>query len=292
VTSSKRRPPDRVVIEPGERRGAVVDLIRHARSRVALSLFRCNDQAVFDALERATRRGVTVEVLMTSRSASGRKKLRKLRAAIEATGASVHVHRDRVVKYHAKYLIADDGPALVTSLNFTRRCFSKTIDGLVITHDPAVVAGLRELMAADRDGRTIPDRLPARLIVGPERARRQLTAIVEQAQSSIRIIDAKISDPAVLALLRERQRTGVHVELYEDKRMIGLRSHGKIMLVDGRLGIVGGLALNAMSLDFRREVALVVEEPSAVEEIARLFDSLGAPAAAAVERPVAEGGST
>jgi phosphatidylserine/phosphatidylglycerophosphate/cardiolipin synthase-like enzyme len=281
-----------VVVDPKERRAAVVDLIRHARTSLALSLFRCNDRAVFDAIERATRRGVTVEVLMTSRSGSGRKKLRKLRAAIEATGASVHAHRDHVVKYHAKYLIADDGPALVASLNFTRKCFAKTVDALVVTHDPAVAAALRQLMAADRDGRTIPDRLPRRLIVGPERARRLLTALLERAQSSIRIIDAKISDPALLALLRARQAGGVHVDLYEDKRLNGLRSHGKIMLIDGRLAVVGGLALNPLSLDFRREVALVVEEPSAVEEIVKLFDALGAPAGAAAEPVTAEGGPT
>jgi hypothetical protein len=43
------------------------------------------------------------------------------------------------------------------------------------------------------------------------------------------------------------------------------------MLIDDRLAVVGGLALAALSLDFRREVALVVREPAAVAEVARLF---------------------
>ena len=63
------------------------------------------------------------------------------------------------MKYHAKYLVADEGPAVVASLNFTRKCFRKTCDALVITHDPAVVAGLRQLWTADRDRRPMPEDL-------------------------------------------------------------------------------------------------------------------------------------
>jgi hypothetical protein len=43
------------------------------------------------------------------------------------------------------------------------------------------------------------------------------------------------------------------------------------MLVDDRTLVVGSLALAALSLDFRREVAITVEEPSAVAEGVRLF---------------------
>jgi cardiolipin synthase len=274
TAASRHLPRDHVVTSPAGRREAVLDVIRHARSSLALSLFRCNDKAVFDELSRARKRGVAVDVLVTSRSSGGKKRLRKLWRALEATGASIHAHADPVVKYHAKYLVADDGPALVASLNFTRKCFEKTVDAIVVTHDPAVVSSLRALIAADRAERGIPDQLSPRLIIGPERARRQFTEIIEQATLSIRLIDAKVSDPALTALLRERSATGLHVELYEGKRLGDLRSHGKIMLVDDRLAIVGGLSLNALSLDFRREVAVTFDDPAAVAEIAQVFQSV------------------
>ena len=47
------------------------------------------------------------------------------------------------------------------------------------------------------------------------------------------------------------------------------------MLVDDALAVVGGLSLNPMSLDFRREVAVTVTEPSAVARVASLFDGRG-----------------
>jgi phosphatidylserine/phosphatidylglycerophosphate/cardiolipin synthase-like enzyme len=55
-----------------------------------------------------------------------------------------------------------------------------------------------------------------------------------------------------------------------------LKSHGKIMLVDDRLVAIGGLALAALSLDFRREVAIIVEE----SDLHQLFGTVAASAAA------------
>jgi phosphatidylserine/phosphatidylglycerophosphate/cardiolipin synthase-like enzyme len=194
-----------------------------------------------------------------------------------------------VVKYHAKYLIADEGPALVASLNFTRKCFAKTIDAVVVTYDPDVVSGLRDLLIADRGNGPMPDQLSPRLIIGPERARRQFTSIIEQASSSIRLIDRKASDPALMTLLQARAADGVRVELYDAKRLCGLRSHGKVMLVDDRLAVIGGLSLNPMSLDFRREVAVTVTEPAAVTEVASLFAVVAKSEAAKVPPSMSEG---
>ena len=190
----------------------MLDVIRQARTRIGLSLFRANDKEIFAELQRAVNRGVDVEVLVTSRAKGGKKKRKKLWKALEATGAALSPYTDPVVKYHAKYLIADDGPALVSSLNFTRKCFNKTCDAILITYDPAIVTGLQDLMAADRHGHPMPEGLTERLIIGPERARRQLTTLIESARTSIALIDAKLSDPGLVTLLNARRAAGVAVD--------------------------------------------------------------------------------
>jgi hypothetical protein len=63
------------------------------------------------------------------------------------------------------------------------------------------------------------------------------------------------------------------------------------MLVDDALAVVGGLSLNPMSLDFRREVAVTVTEPSAVARVASLFEAVAASEAARASSDVAEGGA-
>jgi phosphatidylserine/phosphatidylglycerophosphate/cardiolipin synthase-like enzyme len=276
MTPIRTDAPDRLVTAIEARRSTLVDAIRGAERQITLSLFRCNDVAIFDELAAATRRGVTVDALVTSRAKGGRKKLEKLWRALEATGANVHPYTDPVVKYHAKYLVVDDGPAIVASLNFTKKCFSNTCDALVVTHDPAVVSGLRRLWEADRARGEMPADLPERIIVGPERARRQFTALVEQARSSIRLIDAKLSDPDLVSLLKARREAGLVVDVLSAKRLGDCKSHGKIMLVDDRIAVVGSLALAALSLDFRREVAILVTDPTAVADVASLFAALRA----------------
>ena len=277
--ASRPAAPDRLIVSVEERRAVLLEVIGQARSRITLSLFRCNDRRIFEALGAATKRGVTVEVLVTSRAKGGRKKIEKLWRALEETGATLKAYTDPVVKYHAKYLVADEGPAIVASLNLTKRCFKRTCDAVVVTHDPAVVSGLRRLWASDCGGEALPDGVSERLILGPERARRQFTALVEQARTSIRLIDAKLSDPDLVSLLNARRAAGLTVEVFSDKRLGELRSHGKIMLVDDTTVVVGSLALAALSLDFRREVAIVVTEPAAVAEAAELFRTVRALAA-------------
>ena len=274
MTGDRGGPPDRLVVSVVERRPALLGVIRQARSRITLSLFRCNDDAVFEELTAATARGVSVEVLVTSRARGGQKKMAKLWRALEQTGASLHSYTDPVVKYHAKYLVADEGPAIVASLNFTKKCFKRTCDAMVITHDPAVVSDLRRLWTADCGRLPMPEDLTDRLIVGPERARRQFTSLIEEARTSIRLIDAKLSDPDLVSLLNAKRAAGMTVEIFSAKRLGGLKSHGKIMLIDDRTVVVGSLALAALSLDFRREVAIVVTDASAVAEAVELFGTV------------------
>ena len=267
-------PADSVVTSVAHRRAAIINVIRSARREISMSLFRCNDAEIFGELRRATARGVKVNVLVTPRAKGGAKKRRKLWNALENTGVSLHMYAHPLVKYHAKYLVADDGPAVVASFNFTLKCFERTCDAFVLTHDPAVVSGLRELIAADRDGRPMPAGLTPRLIVGPESSRRQITTLIRQAQSSIRVIDAKLSDPGLVRLLKDRSRAGLAVEVFDSKRLGALKSHGKILLIDDRIAVVGSMALASVSLDSRREVAIIVEEPAAVADVGRLFSSI------------------
>ena len=266
------QPVDRVVTAIDQRRTTILDALASARQRIGLSLYRCTDKAVFEALAAAVRRGVTVDAIVTSRLKGAKKDLRRLSDALSRCGVSVHPYLDPVVKYHAKYLVVDDGPAIVTSLNFTKKCFKRTLDALVVTHDAAVVRGLWHLLQADRNGTALPADLPARLIVGPERARAQIAALIRKATRRLILVDAKLSDPTMLTLMAERRREGLEVQLLTEKSLHGLRTHGKILVIDDRLAMVGSIAMTALSLEFRREVALVVDTQAAVGQLLSAVD--------------------
>jgi phosphatidylserine/phosphatidylglycerophosphate/cardiolipin synthase-like enzyme len=80
----------------------------------------------------------------------------------------------------------------------------------------------------------------------------------------------------MMRLLHARRADGIRVDIFDSRRLGALKSHGKILLIDGRVAVVGSLAFAPMSLDFRREVALAVDEPLAVAEVARLFRTIAA----------------
>jgi phosphatidylserine/phosphatidylglycerophosphate/cardiolipin synthase-like enzyme len=265
--------PDQVILAIKQRRETVLQVIRSARERLLISVFRCTDVAVLDAIGEALNRKVDVRFLMTPRARGWEKRLKALGSYLESMGAKVHPYSDPVVKYHAKYLLADDGPALITSLNLTAKCFAATCDFILLTHDPEVVAGLRELFEVDwlAPHSTLSAHVSPRLIVGPEQARVQFTALLQSASRSIHIIDHKLDDPAIQALLKSKKAQGVDVQVLGQGNLGGLLAHGKLMIVDGRIAAIGSMAQTALSLDFRREIAVTVEEPRCVRKLKNFF---------------------
>jgi len=267
---------EKLVLDPAERKAALLGVIGAARRRLVLSLFRCDDFSILDALAAALERGCEVEALLTKRAKGGKKRLKKLWAALEDMGAVVTRYADPVVKYHAKYLVADESTAIITTLNPTRKCFTKTWDAVLITKDPAVVKGLMTLFKADVAGVPLPSRRPLgrRLIVGPERSRAEIRSLIAGAKHSIRILDHKLSDPDLLALLRERRAGGIAVMVLGKHPMRGMSPHGKMMIIDEERAVLGSTALSTLSLDFRREVSVVVHEPALVRQLNMAYQQL------------------
>jgi phosphatidylserine/phosphatidylglycerophosphate/cardiolipin synthase-like enzyme len=280
---SSAKATERLVLDPAERKAALLGVIGAAKRRLILSLFRCDDFSILDALAAALERGCELEAVLTKRAKGGKKRLKKLWGALEEMGAVVTRYADPVVKYHAKYLVADDSTAIITTLNPTRKCFTRTWDVVLITQDSSVVKGLLTLYKADAAGVPLPSRRPLgrRLIVGPERSRPEIRALIASATHSIRILDHKLSDPDVVGLLRDRRAEGITVSVLGKQPMGGVLPHGKMMIIDEARAVLGSTALSTLSLDFRREVSVVIHEPALVKQLNMSYQQLSAKAGAA-----------
>jgi phosphatidylserine/phosphatidylglycerophosphate/cardiolipin synthase-like enzyme len=267
---------EHVICAPGERREAVLDVIRSARERLVLSVFRCDDQPIINALADAVQRKVQVRALMTGRARGSKKHLEYLHDLLVALGADVRRYADPIVRYHAKYIVADSGPVVVASLNFTGKCFDTTCDFVLVSHDPALVEGVTQLFEADWQAPPAAPPLPqgGRMIVGPECARTRLTALLQSARRSIRLIDAKVSDPAMLTLLRAREDEGITVDVRAEEGLGDLVPHGKLLIIDEETAVIGSISLTTLALEFRRELAVLVRDPRALGTLDRFWHSL------------------
>ena len=68
----------------------MLGVIGAAKRRLVLSLFRCDDFAVLDALAAALERGCDVEALLTKRAKGGKKRLKKLWERARGNGRGRH----------------------------------------------------------------------------------------------------------------------------------------------------------------------------------------------------------
>jgi phosphatidylserine/phosphatidylglycerophosphate/cardiolipin synthase-like enzyme len=277
---------DRIFIGAADRRQAMIDVIGAARQRLVLSLFRCNDFGILDALAAALDRGVKIEAILTKRAKGGRRRLQKLWDALEEMGVVVHWYADPVVKYHAKYIVADGTTALVATLNPTKKCFSRTWDFVMTTRDRAVVRSLGTLFSLDSTGQRIQPRhrISPRLVVGPEGSRARFRALINGARRSIRILDHKLSDPDLVALLRERRDEGIAVSVIGRQQVGDFVPHGKLLIVDEARAVLGSTAMSTLSLDFRREVSIVVETPQVVRALNSFYMDLSSRAGASIRK--------
>ena len=57
--------------------------------------------------------------------------------------------------------------------------------------------------------------------------------------------------------------------------------HGKMMIIDEARAVIGSTALSTLSLDFRREVSIVIHEPALVKQLNMSYQLLSAKAGAA-----------
>ena len=140
-----------LVLDPAERKAALLGVIgarEAAPGAVAVPLRRFLGP-------RCAGRGARTR--LRSRSDPHQARQGRQEAAEEAVGRARGNGRRRAratpirsSKYHAKYLVADDTTAIITTLNPTRKCFTRTWDAVLITQDPAVVKGLLTLFGRRR----------------------------------------------------------------------------------------------------------------------------------------------
>jgi phosphatidylserine/phosphatidylglycerophosphate/cardiolipin synthase-like enzyme len=116
---------------------------------------------------------------------------------------------------------------------------------------------------------------PGRLIVGPSHTpRRRLAELVLSARRRVRLLDAKLDDPEMLNLLESARANGITVDIRRETRLGRWRSHGKLLLIDQRVAVIGSMAWSSRSLDERRELSIVIRDRGLVAELDAFWRSL------------------
>lgn len=276
-----------LIVQPGDSFFPIVDAIDTAAHHIKMTIFRMNDPIVRDAMSYAVTRGVKVQALVAPASKGWTKKNKKLADELAKLGVEVRIPRarkEKIRRFHYKIMMVDDQMSLILTFNPTQKNLHYARDFGLLIRDQEITTEMNRLFDADWHGETFkPRELP--LVISPYNSRRKMLELLNSAERSIRIIDAKVEDQQVLGLLLRKASVGCDIKVisrdtyYDEvvpnfhvKKLARYKLHAKCVVVDSKYFFVGSQNLRAVSLDRRREVGLIAEDDAMARKIERVFD--------------------
>jgi phosphatidylserine/phosphatidylglycerophosphate/cardiolipin synthase-like enzyme len=253
-------------------------------------MYELADDRFEQALAAAAGRGVRVRVLLDFGHRSDEQAARYL----TAHGVSVR-YGPRDVTVHQKTLTADGDASEVMTLNLESEDYDSTRDFALLDCARGDVAAIEATFTADWDGHTAgykPGAGTGDLVWSPD-ARPALLRVIDGARRTLDVYAQEMDDDDVTDALCHAARSGVRVAVvmtFADQwrdalaRLRGcgaaitaLRAdatpyvHAKAIIADGRLALVGSQNLSRASLDYSRELSLLVSRRAVVTRLESEF---------------------
>jgi cardiolipin synthase A/B len=270
----------KLIVQPDDGIAPIVTGIKQAKKTIDVLIFRLDRQEIASALEQAVTRGVHVRALTAHQNRGGTKSLRKLELQLLEGGVTVSRTADDLVRYHGKMMIIDGRLLHVYGYNFTGLDMEKSRSFGVITKNSKLVAEATKLFNADFDRQPyVPGH--DRFIVSPENARERLSAFIKGARRQLLIYDPKVSDDAMLKIIRDRIEAGVDVKIIgkveskfgiKHEKYPGKRLHIRAIIRDRSRAFLGSQSLRRLELEKRREVGLIVTDERVVTGMRKVFE--------------------
>jgi phosphatidylserine/phosphatidylglycerophosphate/cardiolipin synthase-like enzyme len=270
-----------LIIQPDAGVVPVVQAINKAKTRVDLAIFRSDRKEIEKALAAAVQRGAHVRVLVAHTARGGENRLRKLEQRLLEAGITVTRTGEDFIRYHGKFLLVDQ-TLHVYAFNFTTADMVKSRSFGVSTRDADAVREATALFEADCTRQPYaPKRSP--LVVSPETSREQLTAFIKGARKQLLIYDVNVQDPACVKLLKQQAAAGVDVRVLGKLKLKGgdalesrplrtMRLHARVIVRDGSRAFIGSQSLRRPELEQRREVGILISNPSVARRIQGVFE--------------------
>ena len=270
----------KLIIQPDDGIAPLLAAIKRAKKSIDIVIFRFDRVELEKALAAAVGRGVVVRALVAHTNRGGEKRLRKLEMAFLQYGVTVCRTADDLTRHHGKMMIVD-GELYVLGFNFTELDINRSRSFGVVSKDPSLVKAAGALFQADSTRQPF-EATNDRLVISPETTRKRLTQFIKGAKKELLIYDEKVSDNAMVKLLRDRVAAGVDVKVIgkvvpsiagiTTTKSTRLRLHVRAIVRDRKAVFVGSQSLRRTQIDGRREIGIIAPHSKVAAAIARVFD--------------------
>ena len=281
-----------VFVEPDDGRAPILNELADARHSIDLEVYLLSDSQIIAALEQAQARGVRVRVILEQHPYGGAGNQPQIFQQLQQAGVAVRWSNPTFKLTHIKTFVIDNRTAIIMTLNLTKTSFKGDREFGAITTRPADVAQAAAIFEADWNRTAEPP--PGPLVVSPTNSREVLLGLVRGAKTSIDVYAEVMQDNQIVGALSEAARRGVHVRLIMTKDAsdtVGIQKraqlakagvdvrlsrgvyiHAKMLLVDGQRAYIGSENFSAASLDFNRELGIILTQPANLARLSRTFD--------------------
>jgi phosphatidylserine/phosphatidylglycerophosphate/cardiolipin synthase-like enzyme len=271
----------RLIVQPEDGVVPVVTAIRGARKTIDMPIFRLDHIEVDKAIKSAVKRGVIVRTLIAHTNSGGEKGLRKLEQRLLATGATVSRTADDLIRYHNKFMIVDGRTLYVMGFNYTHLDIDRSRSFGIATNNRRLVLEAIKLFEADFNRQPYEATLKS-FLVSPENSRAGLAHLLRESKKQLLIYDVRITDNAMIRILKERSKAGVEIRMLGKLQKKDLEAkiekfpgklHARVIIQDGRKAFIGSQSLRRLELDERREVGVIFSDEKAVRQLVAQFEA-------------------
>ena len=283
-----------IIVLPNDSVSRIIDAIDQAKSSLLIKMFLFSDPDLLSAVIAAHVRGVKVKVMLNKARRNGEEENELTRSTLEEAGVEVKDSNPAFALTHEKSMVVDGKIAFIKSLNWETKNLTETRDYAIITSHPHEVDEIRLCFEADWDRKDFDPGEAARLIWCSFNGRARIARFIDEAKHTLFVQNERFQDMVIIERIIRAAARGVKVHvmvrpphtLKREKLIEGvgglrimddvgikihklkfLKLHGKMLLADGARAIVGSINLAPGSFDFRRELAIEVNDVEIVDRL-------------------------
>jgi cardiolipin synthase A/B len=283
-----------LIVFPDDDEQVLLDSISSARQRVYMTMYLLTDDRVIDALRAAKSNGADVRVLLEPHPYMNGDSSSLARTKLVNSSITTRYCNPYYQYTHQKSFVIDNTGVILTA-NMTRSAFTRNREFGIIDTQKTDVDEM--VLAFQSDwSRSLFTPTNTALIWSPINSRQRVDGVINSATSSLIVYAEEVQDEEQTQLLVDTARRGVDVRLItsppttsDDGSAADLDLlqrggvkvrllknpyiHAKVFSADSAIAAVGSMNISLTSLEFNRELGILIQDAAALSRIGQTFET-------------------
>jgi cardiolipin synthase A/B len=283
-----------LIVMPDDTAQPIVKAIDGAKKSIRVKMFLFSDPALLEAVTRASKRGVDVQIMLNPARRSGESENQGTTKKLKAAGIAVRDTNPDFDVTHEKSMVVDGETAFVQSLNWDTTNLTESRDYAVVTTHAPEVEEIIKCFEADWARRPFRVTKESLLIWCNANGRDRIAHFIDDAKDTLFVQNERYQDPVIIERLVRAKERGVKIHVLAKPahtlkfgklvegvsglsimhdvgikvhKLKHLKLHGKMLFADHSRAIIGSINLAPGSFDQRRELAIEVHAGDVIERL-------------------------